>query len=196
MSDKIKEMIEEIEAMKEKLGKEIAQHEKDISYEIQNGYIQFEKEIFDRQKQNMMHLWDWFREIPLPQLLSAPVVYMMIIPAILLDMMLFIYHNVVSRVFKIEFGKRSDYVIFDRQYLGYLNVVEKLNCLYCAYFNGVMQYASSIAARTELHFCPIKHAKKIAYKHEFYNTFLQYGDGDVYQKKLKKLRKKSQKEMF
>ena len=58
MSDKITEMIEEIEAMKEKLGEEIAQHERDISYEIQNGYIQFEKEIFDRQKENMMHLWD------------------------------------------------------------------------------------------------------------------------------------------
>ncbi len=195
MNDKIKEMIEEIEALKLKLGEEISQHERDISYDIQNGYVQFEKEIFERQKQNMMHLWDWFREIPLLQLLSAPVVYMMIIPAILLDMMLFVYHSVVSRVFKIEFGKRNDYVVFDRQYLGYLNVIEKLNCLYCAYFNGVMQYASSIAARTELHFCPIKHAKKIAYKHEFYNTFLSYGDGDVYQEKLKKLRKKSQKEM-
>jgi len=32
----------------------------------------------------------------------------MIIPAILLDIMLFIYHHVVSRVFKIEFDKRSD----------------------------------------------------------------------------------------
>jgi hypothetical protein len=99
---------------------------------------------------------------------------------------------VVSHVFKIKFRKRSDYIVFDRQYLGYLNVVEKLNCLYCAYFNGVMQYASSIAGRTEFYFCPIKHAKKIAYKHEFYHTFLPYGDGNEYQKKLKELRKDSE----
>jgi len=189
MNDRIKEMIEEIETMKKRLGEEIDKEEEYVNYENRNGYIQFEKEMFDRQKQNMMHLWEWFSEIPLIQLLSAPVVYIMIVPAVVLDIMLFIYHYVVSRVFRIEFGKRSDYVVFDRQYLGYLNVVEKLNCLYCTYFNGLMQYASSIAARTELYFCPIKHAKKIAYKHEFYDTFLSYGDGDEYQKKLKKLRK-------
>ena len=189
MSDRIKEIIEEIEIMKKKLGEEISKEESYVNYEIRNGYIKFEEEMFDSQKQNMMHLWDWFREIPLLQLLSSPVVYMMIVPAMVLDIMLFIYHYVVSRIFKIKFEKRSDYIIFDRQYLGYLNVVEKLNCLYCAYFNGLMQYASSIAARTELYFCPIKHAKKIAYKHEFYHTFLPYGDGNEYQKKLKELRK-------
>jgi len=193
MNERIKEMIEEIETMKKKLGEEIDKEEKYVNYEISNGYIKFEKEIFKRQKENMMHLWDWFGEIPLVQLLSAPVVYIMIVPAVLLDMMLFVYQNVVSRVFKIEFGKRSDYIVFDRQYLGYLNVVEKLNCLYCAYFNGLLQYASSIAARTEFYFCPIKHAKKIAYTHEYYHTFLMYGNGDAYQKKLKELRKEEKK---
>jgi len=188
MSDKIKEIIEEIEAMKLKLGEEIARQEKDISYEIQNGYVRFEKEVFDRQKENMKNLWAWFRDIPLLHLLSSPLIYGMVIPAIFLDMMLFVYCHVVSRVFQIKFDKRSDYIVFDRQYLGYLNVIEKLNCLYCAYFNGLMQYASSIAGRTELYFCPIKHAKKIAYKHEYYDAFLSYGDGDKYQEKLKKFR--------
>jgi len=196
MNDKIKDIIEEIEAMKVKLGEEIAQQEKDISYEIQNGYVKFEKEIFDRQKENMKNLWVWFSEIPLLHLLSSPLVYAMIIPAILLDIMLFIYRGVVSRVFKIEFVKRSDYIVFDRQYLGYLNVVEKINCLFCSYFNGLMQYASSIAGRTELYFCPIKHAKKIACKHENYDAFLIYGDGDEYQEKLNNIRDNILKEIF
>jgi len=39
MSDKIKEIIEEIEAMKVKLGKEIAQQVKHISYEIQKSNL-------------------------------------------------------------------------------------------------------------------------------------------------------------
>jgi hypothetical protein len=195
MNDKIKNMIEEIEALKLKLGEEIAQHEGDISYEIQNGYVQFEKEVLNKQKENMKNLLAWFKDIPLLHLLVSPLVYGMFIPAILFDIILFIYQQVVFRVFKFKFIKRSDYILFDRQYLGYLNSIEKLNCLYCSYFNGLMQYAAAIAGRTELYFCPIKHAKKIAYKHEFYNTFLPYGDGDLYQKKLKKLRKKSQKEM-
>jgi len=188
MSDKIKEIIAEIEAMKVKLGEEISQQESHISYEIQDGYVKFEKDVLDKQKENMKNLIAWFREIPLLHLLSSPLIYGMLIPAILLDLILFIYLQVIFRIYKFKMIKRSDYILFDRQYLGYLNSIEKLNCMYCAYFNGLMQYASAIASRTELYFCPIKHAKKIAYKHEHYDDFLRYGDEEDYQNKLKALR--------
>ena len=194
MSDKIKEMIDEIEALKLKLGEEIAQHEEDISYEIQNGYVRFEEEVLNKQKENMKNLLAWFRDIPLLHLLVSPLVYGMLIPAILFDIILFIYQQVVFKIFKFKFIKRSDYILFDRQYLGYLNSIEKLNCLYCSYFNGLMQYAAAIAGRTELYFCPIKHAKKVAYKHEYYDAFFRYGEEDEYQKKLEALRKEFQKE--
>jgi len=190
MNDKIKEMIEEIEAMKLKLVEEIAQHEKHISYEIQNGYVKFEKEVFDKQKENMKNLLAWFREIPLLHLLTSPLIYGMVIPAILFDVTLFLYQQIIFRIYKFESLKRSDYIIFDRQYLGYLNSIEKLNCMYCSYFNGLMHYASAIVSRTELYFCPIKHAKKIAYEHEYYDEFFRYGEEDAYQKKLGELRKK------
>lgn len=29
------------------------------------------------------------------------------------------------------------YVVFDRRHLAYLNAIEKLNCAYCEYGNGV-----------------------------------------------------------
>ena len=194
MDNNIQEIIEEIEKLKKKLGEEIEKQESGISYNIQNGYVRFEKEVFEKQRENMKNLWLWFREIPLLHLLSSPVIYGMIFPALFLDIMLFVYRHVVSRVFGIRFRKRSDFVVFDRQYLGYLNVIEKLNCLYCSYFNGLMCYASSVASKTELYFCPIKHAKKIAYKHEQYDRFLPYGDGDEYRKRLKELREKIQQE--
>lgn len=189
MSDKIKEIIAEIEAMKVKLGEEIDKQESHISFEIHNGYVQFEQDVLDRQKENMKNLLTWFREIPLLHLLSSPLIYAMIIPAICFDIILFVYQQVVFRIFKFEFIKRSDYIVFDRQYLGYLNIMEKLNCMYCSYFNGLMQYASAIAGRTELFFCPIKHAKKVVYEHHYYDKFLFYGDEEEYQKKLKELRK-------
>ena len=188
MNDTIKNMIADIESMKEKLGEEIEKQESHVSYEIKNGYVAFEKEILEKQQENMKSLWQWFTETPLLHLLSSPVVYMMVFPAMLLDVMLFIYTKVVSAVFKFDFPPRDEYVVFDRQYLGYLNSMEKLNCMYCSYFNGLMAYASAIAGRTEFYFCPIKHAKKIAYKHEYYDAFLGYGDEERYQEKLKKLR--------
>jgi len=88
MNDKIKEMIEEIETMKKKLGEEIEKEEIHIGFEIKNGSIHFDKEMIKSQKENMMNLWAWFREIPLIQLLSAPVVYMIIMHAIIFDIML------------------------------------------------------------------------------------------------------------
>ena len=191
MNDKIREILEEIEEMKVKLAEEINKQESHISYELKDGYVRFEKEVLAKQRENMQNLLSWFREVPLSHLLSAPLIYAMIIPAVLIDIILFVYMQVIFRVYKFKFIKRSDYMLFDHHYLGYLNPIEKLNCLYCSYFNGLMLYASAIAGRTELYFCPIKHAKKVVSQHEYYNEFLSYGDEDDYQKKLKDLRENS-----
>jgi len=191
MNDKIREIVEEIEAMKVKLSEEIDKQESHISYEIKNGYVTFEKEVLAKQKENMKNLFTWLGEVPLLHFIVAPLIYAMVIPAICLDVVLFIYQQVVFRVFKFQLIKRSDYMTFDHQYLGYLNAIEKLNCLYCSYFNGLMLYASAIAGRTELYFCPIKHAKKVVAQHSYYDAFLSYGDEEEYQKKLKELREDS-----
>ncbi len=193
MNDKIREIIDEIEEMKLKLAAEIDKQESHISYEIKNGYVTFEKEVLAKQKENMKNLLSWLGEVPLLHFLIAPLIYAMVIPAIFVDVTLFIYQQVVFRVFKFKLVKRSDYMHFDHQYLGYLNSIEKLNCLYCSYFNGLMLYASAIAGRTELYFCPIKHAKKVVAQHMYYDEFLTYGDEEDYQEKLKELRENSKK---
>jgi hypothetical protein len=190
MSDKVKEILEEIEVMKAKLVEELAHQEKHISYEINDGYVRFEKNVLKKQKENMKNLLAYFRDIPLLHLLSSPIIYAMVIPAIFLDIALYLYQQSIFRIYKFKFVKRNDYIIFDRHYLGYLNPIEKLNCMYCSYFNGLMHYAAAIASRTELYFCPIKHAKKTLYEHAYYHEFLPYGDEEAYQDKLEALRKK------
>ena len=191
MNDKIREILEEIEEMKLKLAEEIDKQESHITYQIKNGYVTFEKEVMAKQRENMKNLLSWFREVPLLHLLSSPIIYAMIIPAVLFDLILFIYQQTIFRIYKFKLTKRSDYMLFDHHYLGYLNPIEKINCLYCSYFNGLILYASAIAGRTELYFCPIKHAKKVVAQHDFYDSFLSYGDEEEYQKKLKELRENS-----
>lgn len=34
--------------------------------------------------------------------------------------------------------------------------MEKVNCVYCSYFNGLMSYLREIAGRTEQYWCPIR----------------------------------------
>ena len=55
---------------------------------------------------------------------------------------------------------RSDFIAIDRHQLAYLNVIEKVNCAYCGYANGVAAYFREVAARTEEYWCPIKARQK------------------------------------
>ncbi len=192
MQNNIKNILDEIEALKIKLKEEIASKEEHISYEIEHGQIHFSDEVLRAQREKLTNFLHFLKEAPLLHLLSAPIVYMMIIPAVILDVFLFVYVLVVFPIYKFPKINRSDYVVFDRQYLGYLNFIEKLNCVYCSYFNGLMNYTVAVAARSELYFCPIKHAKKIAYTHEHYYDFLPYADAQSYHDKVKACQEKAQ----
>jgi hypothetical protein len=99
-----------------------------------------------------------------------------------------IYQIVCFKIYKIPAVKRSKYIIIDRHNLAYLNIIEKINCFYCEYFNGLILYIQEIAARTEQYWCPIKHARKLSAMHSRYHKFLEYGDCQDYQKKLDALR--------
>ena len=79
-------------------------------------------------------------------------------------------------------------MVIDRHHLAYLNAIEKLNCVYCGYANGVFAYVREIAGRTEQYWCPIRHAKRVRSPHAHYRTFVDYGDAEGYQCRLPVLR--------
>jgi hypothetical protein len=78
--------------------------------------------------------------------------------------------------------------VIDRHRLGYLNAIEKLNCVYCGSANGVFAYVREIAGRTEQYWCPIRHAKRVRGPHGHYHAFVDFGDVDGYRKRLPLLR--------
>ena len=80
-------------------------------------------------------------------------------------------------------------MVIDRHSLSYLNPIEKLNCVYCGYFNGLIVYVQEIASRTEQFWCPIKHARKLSTFHKRYHKFLEYGDHLEYKSRLEDIRK-------
>jgi hypothetical protein len=45
-----------------------------------------------------------------------------------------------------------------------------------------------IAARTEQHYCPIKHARRPKILHDRYRRFFDYGDAEAYKARLEALR--------
>jgi hypothetical protein len=191
MTQRIKELLEQIRTLENELKKEIDKEESKIPVKIKGGRVWFDKETLARQRKELITLFRYITQSPLLYIITAPIIYAVVLPALVLDLFVTIYQHINFRVYKIPLVKRSDYIVFDRHYLGYLNVIEKLNCLYCSYFNGLMAYAGEVAARTEQFWCPIKHAKKVAYRHRYYDKFVPYAD-EHYHHELEALRKELQ----
>ncbi len=104
--------------------------------------------------------------------------YLMLVPIVIADIFLEIYHHVAFPMFGIKKVNRHEYIrIRDRAELSYLTWYEKLNCAYCGYVNGWLHYASVIAGRTENYFCAVAHLETRGYvpsEHE--KSFVKYGD--------------------
>ncbi|AKH98768.1 hypothetical protein IMCC20628_00032 [Hoeflea sp. IMCC20628] len=183
MTDRVASLLERIRTLEAELEQELASRRELFSYKVEQRKIVFERDI-ERQhealKQKLMPYIVGARPLVV---LTAPVIYSMIVPFVLLDLFVSIYQAICFPVYRIEKAKRSDYIIFDRKHLSYLNGLEKLNCLYCSYGNGLLAYAAEIAGRTEKRWCPIKHAKRMAGVHRHYAEFLEYGDGEGYRQK-------------
>ncbi len=47
-----------------------------------------------------------------------------------MDVTISLYQAVCFPIYGIPKVKRQDYIVFDRQYLQYLNLIEKINCAY------------------------------------------------------------------
>ncbi|MBT7703262.1 hypothetical protein HN748_03440, partial [Candidatus Peregrinibacteria bacterium] len=129
-----------------------------------------------------------FFPISFKYLLSAPFIYGMIIPGVIFHFGLEIYHQICFRVYGIPRVKAKDYFVYDRHLLPYLNWFEKLNCIYCSYFNNLLRYATEISGRTERFWCPVKHATHLTKPHSQYGKFANYLDAKDFREKWEGLR--------
>jgi len=149
----------------------------------------FERDMRRLHRRLRQSIPSYLRESRPLNVLSAPVIYSMIAPIALLDAWVTAYQWLCFPLFRIRKVKRSDYVVIDRHLLGYLNGIEKLNCVYCGYANGVVAYVREITARTEAYWCPIKHRRRLRDTHDHYRDFAAYGDGAGYKRRLPVLRR-------
>ena len=116
--------------------------------------------------------------------ISFPFIWFMIIPLFLFDICLEIYHRICFPIYGIKIVRRKDYIRMDRHKLSYLGIVDKINCEYCGYANGLMQYAARIAGDTEKYWCGIKHKRTKGYSEPSHHKgFLEYGDEKAYRQK-------------
>lgn len=189
---RLDELLEQLKSKQREVEDEIDRllddKREEFHYSLRRGKIVFERKIRQMQRQYRKGLIRYVLQAPIAFLLTAPVIYGMIIPIAILDVGLTVYQHICFRVYGIPRVVRSDYVIVDRHHLAYLNIIEKFNCVYCGYGNGIMSYAREITARTEQYWCPIKHARRVIDAHAYTDKFLDYGDAEAWAKNLQSLR--------
>jgi hypothetical protein len=168
--------------------KKLEEEIKSIFYELRNGKVWFSKEIKREHRRLKTSLVRYVLHSRILAIVTAPFIYAVIIPFVLLDLFVSVYQAVCFPVYGIPKARRWDYIAIDRNKLRFLNALEGLNCMYCSYGNGVLAYAVEIAGRTEQHWCPIKHARRVQNAHNRYSHFLSYGDALAYRDNIDKLR--------
>lgn len=188
MNDRIRRMLEQINSLEEEIQSELHVQRSKWFYEIKGKRIEFEQSIKEKHRNLKLGVFHWFLTVRPQNYITAPIIYGMVVPLVVFDLLLMFYQITCFPIYGIRRVNRADYIVFDHRHLAYLNVIEKFNCLYCSYGNGLMAFATEIFARTEQYFCPIKHAQKILGNHERYQRFLDYGDAADVHKKFEEIR--------
>lgn len=192
--EEIAHLAASIRSLERELEAAIAKRRVELNYKVQDGVVQFEHEVVERHRLLKARLLKYVFGARPAMILTAPAIYALIIPFALLDLFVALYQAVCFPVYGIPRVRRSDYFAFDREQLAFLNAVEKINCAYCAYANGLLGYVREIASRTEEYWCPIKHARRVLGTHPRYASFVDYGDADAYRHDLESLRDKARTE--
>lgn len=187
MSTKTNELLTRIQGLEMELQAELAKQGADLHYTLEHGRATFEAEILRRHREMQVRLTKYLLGARPMVVVTAPFIYVLIVPLILLDIFVSAYQAVCFPTYGIEKVKRGDYLVFDRSHLAYLNALEKLNCAYCSYANGLLAYVHEIAGRTEAYWCPIKHARKAMGAHAKYTDFVAFGDVDAYRQRVEEI---------
>ena len=194
MPQTVDELISKFNALQaeleEKLDEALRQHREEFQYQLRKGRVSFRREMRDLHRKYRVHSLRYLRGARVRHILSAPIIYSVFFPMVLMDLFVSIYHSVCFRIYGIPLVNRREHIVIDRHKLAYLNTIEKINCMYCGYGNGLASYWREIFARTEQYWCPIKHAQRLKDQHSRTGMFIEYGDAETYRRELPELRKR------
>lgn len=193
MNEKVAELVERIRKLEDEIESEVARRRAELHADFEARKIRFEREVVAQQRRFKEGLAGYILGARPLVALSAPVIYGVFVALVLLDLAVCLYQAICFPIYGIPKVRRRDYFVLDRAHLAYLNALEKINCAYCSYGNGLIAFVREVVARTEAYWCPIKHARRILDAHPYYNAFTDFGDAESYRGELDRLREELSK---
>lgn len=188
MNARIQELLERVRALEEEIEREFRRRRAELNADFEQRRVRFEQEVLAQQRRFREGLLGYLVGCELRHAVSMPFIYPLFPVLVLLDLMVMLYQAVCFPLYGIARVRRRDYLVFDRSMLGYLNLLEKLNCAYCSYATGLLAFVREVVGRTEQYWCPIKHARRVLQAHPYYGGFVDFADAEAYRKELGALR--------
>jgi hypothetical protein len=188
MNSRISQILDQIADLEAELNAALKEHSERLRYTLEGKRVVFEQAMKEAHRLVKVDVFRWFLTVRPQNYLTMPVIYGMAVPLLLFDICVSLYQWICFPIYRVARVKRLDYLVMDHQHLAYLNVIEKVHCMYCSYAVGLLAYSTEIVSRTEQYFCPIKHATKILSPHARYARFLEYGEADDFHGNLESFR--------
>lgn len=106
---------------------EFAQRRQQLQVDFEERKVKFEKEVVAQQRRFKQGVLRYILTADWRHLLSVPFIYPVLVPMLVLDAFITLYQWVCFPLYGMARVKRSDYFVFDRTHLAYLNVLEKID---------------------------------------------------------------------
>jgi hypothetical protein len=181
-------LMEKLRGVEAEIETELTKRREELRFHIENRRVVFEKEVLALHRAIKTRVSRYIIEANPLTVLTAPVIYSLIVPIALLDLGVMLFQAICFPVYRIPKVRRRDYLVFDRHHLAYLNIIEKFNCAYCSYANGAIAFVREVASRTEIYWCPIKHARRVLGPHPHYQGFADFGDAEGFRARVEQLK--------
>jgi hypothetical protein len=188
MTAQLDALMDKLRSVEADIEVELAKRREELRFRVENRKIVFEQDVRRLHRAVKIRSSRYFIDANPLIVLSAPVIYSLLVPIVLVDLWVTAYQAICFPAYKIPKVRRRDYLVFDRHHLAYLNTIEKINCAYCSYCNGAIAFIREVAARTEIYWCPIKHARRVLGPHLHYQGFADFGDAEGFREKLAQIK--------
>jgi len=149
MNPIISELLARIQHIESEIELEMKLKRAELKADFDETRVRFEREVLEQQRRFKTGAIAYLFTANWLSVLTAPVIYALLFPILLLDLSITVYQHICFRAYGLARVKRGDYFVYDRTHLAYLNLIEKINCAYFSYGNGVMAYGREVVARTE-----------------------------------------------
>ena len=127
MSDTLEKLQARLAELEEQIETEWAARRAVMRYHVERGRVVFEEGVREAHRRARVNLWLFLRRTRPMVVLTAPVIYAVVVPFALLDLFVTIYQTVCFPIYGIQKVRRRDHIAIDRHHLDYLNAIQKLN---------------------------------------------------------------------